>query len=360
MNQNLFDEIDDNAAVETDDSNESATVDAVADLASLAVKKSLFQSRKALQEFKKEIETRVNEILHSVPVMHVKLNDQPTLKTTQRASKVLPRLIANAKLGLYTMLVGPAGCGKTTVAHQLSESLGLQFGSVCLTAGASETWLFGRQTPTGFIEGSFSRLYREGGVFLADEMDAADANLLLSINTALSHDAMLNPMNGENIKKHQNFIFVGAANTNGKGSTHLYTGRSRLDAATLDRMVIVKVDYDTDLEKELCPNQGIYKMLSDIRHKLKEEEYDEFVSTRAFISCHRQRAAGIPLEDIVNSLSANWGDAAKDIASRHQQRLVDSLPNKEKNKNNSDRETFYSEFVHTPNPSAVWRPLEWR
>lgn len=324
-----------------------------------AVSRALENAKESFEKFRMDAELRVNSLLHSIPCLAVKINDQPAKALTTRASKSLPRMIANARLGLYTLLVGPAGCGKTTAAHQLAESLGLQFGSVCLTAGASETWLFGRQTPTGFVEGQFSKLYREGGVFLADEMDAADANLLLSINTALSHEILLNPMNGENIKKHKDFVFVGAANTNGKGSTHLYTGRSRLDAATLDRMIIVKVEYDSELERELCPNQGIYKMLDTIRGRLRAEEYDEFISTRAFSNCHRQRAAGVPVTEIVESLSANWGDAAREIALSEMRDLERKSKSDKRSKNNEDRELFYSKFIAEPNLKAEWRPLEW-
>lgn len=297
----------------------------IADLASITLKMSMEQMDSKLEAKKKEIHDELDsyyqksiKLWSSKPVMSISLDDlKTTKKLSKRASAVLPRLLINARLGLYSMLVGPAGCGKTTAAHQVAEALGLQFGSVCLTAGASETWLFGRQTPTGFIEGSFAKIYREGGVFLADEMDAADANLLLSINTALSHDKIINPMSGETLKKNPDFIFIGAANTNGKGASHIYTGRSRLDAATLDRMVIVLVDYDTELEKELCDNDELYTALNFIRADLKKLGYDEFISTRAFLATSAQLAAGVTKEEVLKSLTANWGDASKDIANKN-------------------------------------------
>ena len=284
----------------------------------VAVKRTLDKTNKTLASFISDAQTKIDGFFSGRPVYEFKFADsdaEPT-KLSNRVSPILPRLMVNAKLGMNTLLVGPAGCGKTTLAHQLSEALKVNFGTVCLTAGASETWLFGRQTPTGFVEGMFSKIYREGGVFLADEMDAADANLLLSINTALSHDEMLNPMNGEVIKKHENFVFIGAANTNGKGSTHLYTGRSRLDAATLDRMVVIKVDYDCTLEKELCPQTVIYTLLNDIRASFKSQGYDEFISTRAFVSTYKQWKAGISPKEIFESLSSNWSEAAQKVASQ--------------------------------------------
>lgn len=288
----------------------------IAQMTNQLVDESLARIDESFSEFREKVETKVHEMFLSRPVMQVEINDVEAKQLTSRASRILPRLIANAKLKLNTLMIGPAGCGKTTAAHQVAEALGLQFGSVCLTAGASETWLFGRQTPNGFVEGMFSKIYREGGVFLADEMDAADANLLLSINTALSHDTMLNPMSGEVIQKHKDFIFIGAGNTNGKGANHMYTGRSRLDAATLDRFVIVLTDYDYGLENELCPNEKLFKWLQDIRSSLKSNGYDEFISTRAFKSTYVQHVAGISFGEIKESLVANWGSGAKDVAQK--------------------------------------------
>lgn len=288
----------------------------VTEMTNRLVQESLDRVDQSFDSMREEIEKKVNDMFVSRPVLSVSINDGPIQRITSRASKILPRLIANAKLKLNTLMIGPAGCGKTTAAHQLAESLGVQFGSVCLTAGASETWLFGRQTPNGFVEGMFSKIYREGGVFLADEMDAADANLLLSINTALSHDTMLNPMSGEVIQKHPDFTFIGAGNTNGKGANHMYTGRSRLDAATLDRFVIVMTEYDHDLEQQLCPAEILFKWLQETRLKLKENGYDEFISTRAFRSTYIQAEAGIPYAEIKDSLIANWGAASKDVANK--------------------------------------------
>jgi hypothetical protein len=325
----------------------SESISALADLTfKMSVDKmeaTLDAKRKEYEERLSNFEKRFIDAWSNKPTLSITFDENKSTKQlTNRVNLALPRLIANAKLGLNTMLVGPAGCGKTTVAHQVSESLGLQFGSVCLTAGASETWLFGRQTASGFIEGVFAKLYKEGGVFLADEMDAADANLLLSINTALSHNAIINPMNGECLTKHKDFIFIGAANTNGKGASHIYTGRSRLDAATLDRMVIIKVDYDGELERQLCPIPEVFAFLMETRTELRKSEHDEFVSTRAFSNFFSQYDAGVKPVEIFESLIANWGDGAKDIA----RRVYAKHMNKSKQKHPSDKKTFY-QYIET-------------
>lgn len=214
-------------------------------------------------------------------VLHVRVNGGNVVNLSSEAHELLPKIIANAKLGENTLLMGPAGCGKTTLAKQLSEALALPFGFLCLSAGVSETWLYGRQTPQGFVEGEFSKFYRNGGVFLLDEIDAADANLLLSINTALANGSMYNPILGEKIKRHENFVCVAAANTFGLGGNAQYTGRNRLDAATLDRFATLKLDYSKALEARLCADTKLLEKLHKARETLEARNALQVISTRA-------------------------------------------------------------------------------
>lgn len=333
-------------------------VDSIGKIADLAVKRSVAKAEASFEAFRQKADQQIEDLIQKRPTLHVTINHGDPIQLTTKPSPMLPRLITNAKIGLHTMLVGPAGCGKTTIAHQVAESLKLQFGSVCLTAGASETWLFGRQTPNGFIEGAFSKIYREGGVFLADEMDAADANLLLSINTALSHDQLLNPMNGEMIKRSDNFVFIGAANTNGKGATHMYTGRSRLDAATLDRMVIINVDYDSNLERQLCPDDFLFDFLGAVREGLKGAGFDEFVSTRAFISCYKQKQAGVEMSDIKSSLCANWGEGAKKILDEKYKEMSMSIPGQPRQRVKKSKGAAVPEIFDPSKPPVPYMPGE--
>lgn len=232
--------------------------------------------------------------------------DKIANKLSKPATEYLPRLLINARLGLNTLLVGPAGCGKTIAAAQVAEALGLEFGHACLTAGASETWLFGRQTPNGFVEGTFSKLYREGGVFLADEMDAADPNLLLAINTALANGTMYNPISGVIVPRGEKFVFVAAANTVGKGGDGVYTGRNRLDAATLDRFVLIAIDYNSEIEERVCPDQELRERLQTARTKLREMKSQEIVSTRALERSYLLKQAGVTMYEIMTSLTLGW------------------------------------------------------
>lgn len=270
-----------------------------------ATEEAIYKSERMAKESFKRLRTEIEGLRPTVGILKVEVNN--VRKTLSRpASPVLGRLILNAKLGLNSLLVGPAGCGKTTAAEQLAESLDLEFGHLGLTAGASETWLFGRQTPIGFVEAAFSRIYKNGGVFLADEMDAADPNLLLAINTALANNSMYNPILGEQIPKHKDFVFVGAMNTNGRGSDGIYAGRNRLDAATLDRFVLMKVDYDEGIERNACPDEDLREKLQRIRTILGNLKSPEVVSTRALARAYAQHSNGISVDDILGSLFMGW------------------------------------------------------
>lgn len=273
-----------------------------------AVGTALTQAQAQAASMIADLEVKIASIAKPKTVVMAVEVDKETRKLTKPANPNLGRMIVNAKLGLNTLLVGPAGSGKTVAAEQLAEALGRSFGHVCLTAGASETWLFGRQTAKGFIEGSFSSIYRNGGVFLADEMDGADANMLLSINTSLANGHLYNPIVGENIPRHPDFVFVGAANTLGRGGSGIYTGRSRLDAATLNRFITLQVDYCDAIEAQVCPDETLRSLLQEARNKLATLKSQEIVSTRTLDQAYKQFKAGIPLADIFESLTMGWPD----------------------------------------------------
>ncbi len=244
-------------------------------------------------------------------VMMVQVDDVKRTLSSE-AHPLLGRLLVNAKSGENSLLIGPAGCGKTSLAKQLAEALGRSFSYVCATAGASETWLFGRQTPTGFVEGGFSKAYRNGGVFLEDEYDAADANFQLAINTAIDSDSFYNPISGEIIPKHKDFVFIAASNTYCRGANAQYTGRNRQDAAALTRFIKIEMDYSAALESRVCPDADLLEKLWNARKALKEASSLEIISTRCIRQAYVQKTNGVTETDIFTSLTCGWPkDAVK-------------------------------------------------
>jgi hypothetical protein len=159
--------------------------------------------------------------------------------------------LANARQPI--MLVGPAGSGKSHIARQIAEILGLPYGETPMSPGATRGDMLGRWTIKDFISSEFVRIYSGGGVFNFEEIDSADPSMLIVLNNALAADRLYNSSDGKMYEKHPDFIPVSTANTFGTGATREYSARERLDGATLDRwrMGRVFVPIDERVEEDL-------------------------------------------------------------------------------------------------------------
>ena len=167
--------------------------------------------------------------------------------------KLYPYIRTLIEAGVPVYLKGPSQAGKSFVLAQVARDLSMPFRQIPLTAGASTSWLLGTWTPQGWVEAGFPAIYTGGGVFLFDEIDAGDPNMLIVVNNAVSNDTLDNPRNGEVLRKSPLFRPVAAGNTWGTGATSQYTGRARMDGATLERFRCgrVEVDYDPDMQEQI-------------------------------------------------------------------------------------------------------------
>ena len=150
-------------------------------------------------------------------------------------------------------LSGPSQSGKTTAAEMVAEALDLPFGFHGAMTMAHELTGFvdagGKYHSTQFVE-----RFEHGGVCLLDEIDAGSNEALLALNAALANGIMSLP-DGRLVKRHHDFICIGAANTWGVGATADYIGRAKLDGAFLQRFPVkLTWGYDAKLEKAMCGN----------------------------------------------------------------------------------------------------------
>lgn len=207
-------------------------------------------------------------------------------------------------------LSGPAGSGKTTLGEQLAEALQVRFAHISCTAGMSEAHLLGRMVADGtYIQSEFVDLYENGGVFLFDEIDAADANTLLIINSALANGRVSVPNRKDKpyATRHAEFYAVCAGNTWGRGSSE-YNGRMLLDAAFLDRFAAskVEVNYDSDLEKQILSEfPDAYKALNQARENIKKNQLRRIISTRAYGAASRLLQV-MSFEEFTERLTEGW------------------------------------------------------
>ncbi len=153
-------------------------------------------------------------------------------------------------------------------------------------------------------------------MFLCDEVDAADPNVLLSINAAISNGILALPNRVEKpvAKMHKDFVYMAAGNTFGHGADRLYVGRNELDAATLDRFKAgtVPMDYDERLDALVCPDDEVRNYLLRIRKASSKAGLRRLVSTRFLKSCYKMVNAGLwDLERVKKALFADWTEDEK-------------------------------------------------
>lgn len=188
------------------------------------------------------------------PTITIQVGEMPE-RTSERKHYLFPLVLALAANRIHCYLVGPAGSFKTSVAKQVATELGLEFSSRSVSSQTSETAFLGFMQPqlTGpavYVATEFRKRFEHGGVFLLDEIDNGNANVIAVLNSALANGEMAFP--DGMVQKHKDFVLIAAANTYGTGAGRVYVGRNQLDGATLDRFAFVDFPYDEALEMTLC------------------------------------------------------------------------------------------------------------
>jgi cobaltochelatase CobS len=188
----------------------------------------------------------VREEIPAPPTIRIQVPDRPEVEIGRQHER-FPLLLQVLACGLNVLLVGPAGTGKTTAARKAAEALGLGFSCLSVGPQTSKSDLLGFVDAGGtYRESLFVQAYRDGGVFLLDEIDAGNAGVLTVLNAALAGDVMATPVGM--VARSPRFLTVAGANTYGQGASRQYVGRNQLDAATLDRFAVLDWPVDEGLE----------------------------------------------------------------------------------------------------------------
>ena len=173
------------------------------------------------------------------------------------------------ELNIPVYLVGEAGTGKNYTLEQIAWDCGYDF---YYTNSVQQEYKL-----TGFIdaggkyhETEFYKAFKNGGIFFLDEIDASIPEVLVLLNAAIANKYFEFP-NGR-IYAHEKFRVVAAGNTVGSGADELYTGRMVLDAATLDRFVIIDFGYDKRIEMHITNNNtDLVEFVEELRKQAKEQ-----------------------------------------------------------------------------------------
>ena len=166
------------------------------------------------------------------------------------------------------LLTGEASTGKSSGAELLAEKLDLSYGYTACNRQMTTSQLLGFKGPTGeYYSTPFVNAYRNGGVFVLEEMDAADTNVMISLNTAIDGHLLATPIG--TIERHKDFILIATTNTY-NGANESYNARSRMDESTYSRFSVINWTLDVDLEASLLDDKLLHIGIQQLREKLGE------------------------------------------------------------------------------------------
>ena len=195
-------------------------------------------------------------------------------------------------------LTGPAGSGKNYICKQVAESLGLKF--YFTNAVTQEYKLTGFTDANGNYQPTqFYEAFKNGGLFMLDEMDASIPEVLVILNAAIANRYFDFPAPIGYVEAHPDFRVIAAGNTTGHGADYEYVGRNQLDAASLDRFAIVPIDYSVEIENGMACDIELADFCREFRKASQKVGIQVIVSYRAI----GRLAKMVQLLDLTEALS---------------------------------------------------------
>jgi len=226
--------------------------------------------------------------------------------------------------GLFVIIIGPKGTGKTTLVREYAMRKSKNLQSINFSLRTRESHLVGSKTlldgNIGFDEGILVKSMKEGNILYLDEINAAEADVLLRLDEALDdrRQLILKESGGEIIKAKDSWFVVSTINP----LTHV--GTKELPPQILSRFPVrVRLDYPPeDIEYQIIkrhvknPNeaevlQGI-KLANVLRQASAVEELYYSPSIRETIAFAKLIEGGVSAKQAAKTVFGNvysqWGN----------------------------------------------------
>ena len=244
----------------------------------------------------------------SVP-NQININDVPRATITGLVHAHFSTVLTWVSANVPVFLTGGAGVGKTTLATQIAEALGLPR-TVVIQADAlpQRAEIFGYKSPiTGdYIDGGLYDIYKNGGLYVIDEFDTGHASLGTNLNL-LTANGFYDFPNGERVIAHEQFRIIVTGNTYGQGGSVEFAGTNRINGATLDRFVKEEIFVDEKLERALVTNicsvtgPRVHDIVTRIRANGYKHGLRVFVTPRASVHVTKGVVAGLTVKQAVTA-----------------------------------------------------------
>jgi midasin (ATPase involved in ribosome maturation) len=204
--------------------------------------------------FKHEVTKQIDSLRPQVT--NITVANKPTVQIQGVLHNRFTDILHTVGAGVHAYLVGSAGTGKSTIGKQVADSLNVPFASKSVSGQTPESALVGYMAGGGnYVGTEFRRIFEHGGVFLLDEVDNGNPNVLNVLNSALANDAMA--FADGMVSRHPNFVAIATANTYGNGATAEYVGRNPIDKAFLNRFATIDIDIDENVEDAMLNSVGL-------------------------------------------------------------------------------------------------------
>lgn len=189
------------------------------------------------------------------------------------------------------LLVGETGTGKTSLVRYLAAMTNNNFRRVNHNGGTTVDDIVGKvlidtSQGTYWVDGVLIDAMRKGHWYLADEINAASAEINFVYHSLLDDDGfvVLVENKGEVVHPHENFRFFAGMNPPGD-----YAGAKDLNKALLSRFNVFKIDYPSPkIEEKILTDMGLpdaaasemVKFATTLRAQHQNGDLEYVLSTR--------------------------------------------------------------------------------